>query len=147
MLLHQNNKFIYDNHVAVELPNNVYLDPCPDICPIEGIVLHSEDLLAKAEFHFLATEKGARAFLEETPDLYETFHWLKPIFDVKANGLCGFGASYETTRFIYDDYAFTIPGKEKTLLIITIEQKKSTPANSDLYAKFREELVSKFSCL
>ena len=44
MLLHQDNKFIYNNIAAIKIPNNVYLDPSPDPCPIEGRVLYTKDL-------------------------------------------------------------------------------------------------------
>ena len=143
MLLHKNNKFVYDNRAAIELPDNIYLDPCPDPCPTEGMVLYSEDQLAKVEIHFVNTKRDAETFLKESTEVFDSFQCTKPVACVKTNGIDGFTVSYTTNRFIYEEYVFVIPGEEQTLLNICFEQKKNKPANQEIYAKMRDELITK----
>ena len=138
MLLHKNNKFIYNNVAAIKIPNNVYLDPCPDPCPIEGMVLYTEDKLAQLEINFIETDKSPRAFLEEGKECYESFLWLKPISAVVTNGLEGLTMSYATERYVYEEYALALPG---SLLNVCIEQKKGCLTNHEKYVQLIAELL------
>ncbi len=142
MLLHKNNKLTYKNVATIEIPNNVYLDPSPDPCPIEGIVLYSEDMRAKAEVQFVTTAKDASTFLEEAGEDYDSFQCIKPISTVRANGGDGFSMTYATKHYLYEEYAFTLPGEDPTLLNICIEQRKEEPADSTLYAQLVTDLLS-----
>ncbi len=142
MLLHKNHKLIYKNVAAIEIPNNVYLDPCPDPCPVEGLVLYSEDMCTRADINFITTEKDARSFLEEGSEVYESFQSIKPLSSVSTNGVEGFSMTYATSRYIYEEYVFTIPGDDPTLLNICIEQRKERPADSAQYAQLVEELLA-----
>ena len=140
MLLHKNNQFIYNN-AAIKLPNNIYFDPCPDPCPVEGMVFYSEDLRAKVELHFVATEKDARSFLMEGSESYDDFQTLQPIMTVCANGIEGITTTSATQRYLYEEYVFAIPGEKPTLLDICIEQKKESPANPEQYSRLVAELL------
>ena len=147
MLLHKNNKFIYNNVAAIKIPNNVYLDPCPDPCPIEGMVLYTEDKLAQLEINFIETDKTPRAFLEEGKECYESFEWLKPISAIVTNGLEGLTMSYATTHHVYEEYAFTLEGAKPCLLSICIEQKKGSLTNQEKYAQVVAELLEGVECI
>lgn len=142
MLLHQNNQFTH-NHVAITLPGRVYLDTCPDPCPLEeGLVLYSEDMCAKVELNFVTTDKDAQSFLKEGAECYESFRCTKSITIIGTNALNGFTMGYTTSRYIYDEYVFTIPGQEATLLHICIEQQKVKPADTEQYKKLVAELLA-----
>ena len=147
MLLHQDNKFIYNLAAAIKLPNNIYLDPCPDACPIEGMVFYSQDQRARAEINFVETEADARAFLEEEGECYESFQCLKPIAAISTNGVNGFTMTFATTYHIYEEYAFSLPGNEPTLLNICIEQQKSKPADVLQCAQLVAELLAGITLL
>ena len=142
MLLHKNHKFIYNHAATIQLPNNVYLDPCPDPCPVEGLVLYSEDMRARAEIHFITTEKDPETFLKEGTECYDTFQCTKPIMTVRTNEIEGLTMSYTTKRYIYEEYVFPIPGEEATLLNLCIEQQRETPTNPDQYAQLITELLA-----
>ena len=150
MLLHQDNKFIYNNIAAIKIPNNVYLDPSPDPCPIEGMVLYTKDLRAQVDINFVETEADARAFLDEFIDeeleCYESFECLKPTSPLTTNGIEGFTVTYATKQYLYEEYAFNLPGGE-TLLSICIEQKRDKPADATQYAQLVAELLAGITLL
>ena len=140
MLLHKDKKFIYKNLAAIEIPNNVYLDPSPDPCPIEGMVLYTEDTCAKVDIHFVTTEKDARTFLKEGTEVFESYKCTKPTAPISANGLEGFTVAYTTSRYIYEEFVFTlVDGSE--LLNIFIEQKRDKPADPTQYARLVADLL------
>ena len=141
MLLHKNNKFIYKNAATIELPNNVYLDPSPDPCLIEGIVIYSSDMRARIELNFVATEKEARAFLEEGLAVYETVECTKPMTPVSTNGIEGFTIAYATKRHSYEEYAFTLADGSE-LLSVCIEQKRDNLADPTQYSQLISELLA-----
>ena len=139
MLLHQDNQFICNN-VAFKLPNNVYLDACPDPTPIEGMVLYSKDQRARIEFNLVENGSGAYAFLEEERECYETFQCIKPTSPITANELEGYTLQFATKHHLYEEYAFNIPGKAM-LLSICIEQKKDLPTDAAACTQIVTELL------
>ena len=141
MLLHKDKKFIYKNLAAIEIPNNVYLDPSPDPCPIEGMVLYSEDMCARVDIHFLSAEKESRAFLIEGAEVFENYECTKPIAPISTNGLEGFTMAYNTSRYSYEEYAFNI-GDGSELLNICIEQKRDKPADQTRYRQLITDLLT-----
>ena len=141
MLLHQDHKFFYKNIATFQVPNNVYLDPSPDPCPIEGMVLYTKDQCAQVDINFVDTDADACAFLEEERECYESFQCLKPISEVTTNGIKGFTMTYATKHHIYEEYTFNLPGEEPTLLNICIEQKKYKQAAPTQYAQLVTELL------
>lgn len=142
MLLHQDHQFIYHHRAALQLPNHVYLDPCPDPIPNEGMVLFSTDGRAKIQINFLETDQDARSFLEDSAEELEDFHCLAPVRAVHANGLDGYTMTYTVCREIYEEYVFAIPGSEPALLDVWLEQQKDKPADATLYTQIRDELIS-----
>lgn len=147
MLLHKNHKFIYDNRAAVEIPDNVYLDPNPDACPNEGMVLFSEDMHTQIVYNFLETEQDAWSFLKELKDHFEDFDITEPIRAVCVNGLAGFGISFTAGRYVYEEYSLSIPGEKNTLLNIYFEQKKNKLSDAELYAKTRDAVIAGLSAV
>ena len=142
MLLHKNHQFIH-NHVAITLPDNVYLDTCPDPCPMEeGLTIYSEDMCAKAELNFVTAEKDAQTFLKEGVECYESIQYTKSMIMARTDALDGFTMGYITSRYIYDEYVFIVPVKRNTLLHICIEQKKVKPADPEQYKKLVAELLA-----
>lgn len=65
MVLHQNNRFIYNNTVAVRIPNNLCFDYCPEGIRKEAIELISPDESFQLIIGFQTTAKSARTFEEE----------------------------------------------------------------------------------
>ena len=147
MLLHKNHKFIYDNRAAIQLTDNVYLDPNPDACPDEGMVLISEDFRTQIVFNFLKTEQDAWSFLKELKDHFEDFTITEPIRAVCINGLAGFGISFNAGRYVYEEYSLSIPGNEPTLLNIFFEQKANNLSDSKLYVKTRDKVIAGLSVI
>ena len=141
MLLHKNHKFIYNNVAAIEIPNNVYFDCCPDPCPIEGMVFHTADMRAEVDINFIKTSKDARTYLEEGTEGFSTVECVKPVSDVSTNGIDGFTMTYTTDRYSYEEYVFTLPGDD-LLLSICIEQKRENPADPELCAQLVAELLA-----
>lgn len=146
MLLHQDHKFIHNN-VAFKIPNNVYLDACPDPSPIEGMVLYSKDQRARIEIFFVETESSARAFLEEERECYETFQSLKQILPITVNAIDGCSLSFATKHHRYEEYAFNIPGEVAELLDICIEQRQDNPTDPTQCAQIVAELLSGITLL
>ena len=140
MLKHQNNKFIYNNAAAIKIPNNVYLDPNPDPCPVEGMVLYSEDLRARVIVDFVETEKDASTFFLEECKGYDNYQCIKPLSAIRTNGADGFTIVY-SLDCIYEEYAFSLHGDKPQLLNICIEQKKWATADPTQYAQLVAELL------
>ena len=140
MLLHKDNKLIYNNRAALKLPNNVYVDPNPEPCPIEGMVLFSEDLSTKIEVNFLETDKDAQTFLQEITESFERFEQLKETSIICTNALYGVAMTYSLSSEICEEYVFTLPGNTPALLNVCFEQKKDNPSDVVQY----EQLVAEF---
>lgn len=145
MLLHKKHKFIYDNRAAIEIPDNVYLNPNPDACPNEGMVLFSEDLHTQIVFDFLETEQDAWSFLKELKEHFEDFNITEPICAVCINGLAGFVVSFTAGRYVYEEYSLAIPGEKTTLLNIYFEQKKNQLSDTEIYARTRDAVIAGLS--
>lgn len=147
MLLHKNHKFIFDNHATIEIPDNVYLEPNPDACPDEGMVLFSEDLCTQIVFNFLKTEQDAWSFLKELKDHFEDFEITEPIRAVCINGLAGFVISFTAGRYVYEEYSLSIPGENGILLNIYFEQKENNLSDAELYARTRDAVIAGLSVI
>ena len=142
MLLHKNNKLIYNNRAASQLPNNVYIDPNPDPCPIEGLVLYSADQLIQIQYNFIETSKDARTFLEEIATHFESFKCLTPTSIVHINGLEGVSMTYSLKRESYEEYVFVLPGEEPALLNVWLEQKMDAPADATQYDRLKTDVLA-----
>ena len=144
MLLHKNHKLIYNNCVAIEIPNDVFVDSCPDACPREGLVLHTQDGSTTIDFDFLGGRKDARCYLEEAA---EDFKIIKKSCPISAGGLNGFYMMYESRVAIYEEYVFEVFGAEPVLLDICFEMKKTCNSSEFLYVKVRDEMIAGITAL
>ena len=147
MLLHQNDRFIYDLRVAIKLPNNVFLDPNPDPCPVEGMVLYTEDFRTRIELNFLVSSQDIKSYLEEATEGYESVQYIAPLRNIETNGIEGVTMTYALSREIYEEYVFALPGSNPALLNVYFEQKKGQPSNEAEYARVRDELIAGISLL
>ena len=145
MLLHKNHKFIFNNRAAIEIPDNVYLDTNPDLCPVEGMVLFSADLLTQIDINFVETDKDAWTFLKETKDDFENFECLEPIRAVIVNGMSGFVLNYALSKETFEEYALSVPGDEPLLLNVCFVQKKGKLADATECARLRDETIAGLS--
>ena len=145
MLLHKNHKFIFDNRAAIQLPDSIYFDCNPDVYPMEGFVLHSEDLSIQIDINFVKTDKDAWTYLLEIKDTFEYLEYLEPIRAIVLNGMPGFVLSYALCKETFEEYALSIPGDEPTLLNICFVQKKDQPADATEYARLRDEIIAGLS--
>lgn len=142
MLLHQNNHFIFDRRVAIKLPDNVFLDPNPDPCPAEGMVLYTEDFRTRININFIVVNQDIKSFLEDGTENHPSAEYIAPIRDIESNGLLSSTATYAFHNEICEEYVFAIPGNIPALLDVCFEQKKGDPSNEAEYTRVRDELIA-----
>ena len=142
MVLHKNNRFIYNNTVAVRIPNNLCMDYSFEVLREEAIELIAPDESFHLVIEFQTTPRNARTFTKEIYEEHDRITAIDPVRPIEALcGVSGYTTTYDLVTEILEEFAFDIPSEPHVLLNIWMSRAKGTPYDTELYAKAKRDVL------
>lgn len=144
MILHQDHQFIFNNHVAFELPNGMCINYNAEIELEEAFWLIAPDKSFRLMIDFFQTEKDSKTFIEELRLEGFLQSVLKPAHAVTIpSGLRGYSTIFESKTEIYEEYAIELGGcSDPTLLDLWTVRIKDQPYDKELHDRAMAEILA-----
>ena len=143
MILHQNNRFIYNNRIAVRIPNGLCIDFTHEVIRTDALELIAPDNSFRLVVDFVDTHKGAQTFTEEIYEEHDSIATVTPIHAVKAScGLSGYAIAYALTAELLEEYVFAIPGAPAALINVWFSRIKDEPYDEHLFEQAKQEVLN-----
>ena len=142
MVLHQNNRFIYNNRIAVRIPNGLALDYSHEVLREEALELMAPDGSFRLVIEFWDTPKSAQSFASEIYEEHDCITPLVSVHDVTAPcGLSGYATTYALSAEILEEFAFALPGDTPALMSVWLSRFSDRPYDEALYLQAKAEVL------
>ena len=143
MVLHKNSRFIYNNRIAVRIPNGLAMDYSHEVLHEEALELMAPDESFRLVIEFWDTPKGAQSFVSEVYEECDCITTLEPVHAVTAPcGLSGWATTYALSSEILEEFAFSLPGDTPALMSIWLSRFSDRPYDADLYEQAKAEVLA-----